>query len=480
MQITVLTMMYNEGQIAPFFLNHYKDFNIRVLLETDTDDRTENILMSYGNVTIIPCHIEGGIDDTQKVRLINKELNEIQADWVYVVDPDEFILPVSCETPQEFLKRQEGDVVGAWMYQVFRHKDDKDLDPTLPPIPQRLHGDPDRLSTSRTEHTCANALYVKPIVIRAGKGIQFEPGNHSIKGEFRICAERYHGVHWQMADPSIAIPRRMLRKKRISETNKQKGHGVQHWNVTETDIKEALKSHDNDPLLPILDNGVDLHFLKYLSFEINDECQLTNIHKGCPRNARKLIGKPLETSEIISFLHHCLRRDFRGMVNFHYYNEPLMSKKRMMEVMAAVPYANYSLWTNGFNLTAADAPLINLFSDVMVTIYPGVNIYNLNALSVACRNMRFQQGNLDNRILQIEGKEIKKCDRPNWELIVDYCGQGHVCCGDWKSEMYIGDIRDGHDRFLARWDLWRKQLLNKEFPEICKVCYARAPETSRL
>ncbi len=481
MRIGIITMMYNEEQMAHFFCNHYKDVDeIRVLLETDTDDKTESILLSYNNIKIIPCHIEEGLDDSQKVRIINEQLNLIKCDWVYVVDPDEFIFPASWENSKEFLKRQEGDIILAWLYQVYRHKDDKDLDYNDLPVPQRLHGDPDRLSTWQSEHTAANIYYVKPIVIRPGIGIQFKPGNHELEKEFNLCAERYSGVHWQMADPSLAISRRLLRKKRFSKENKEKGYGYQHFTVTKNDIVLACNSHKNDMVLPILDTHIDLHFLKHLAFEINDECQLTNLHKECPRNTRKLIGNPLETKDIIGFLHHCINRGFDGLVNVHYYNEPLLSKDKLIEIIEAVPEAKYSLWTNGINLSIEDKFLIKRFTDVMVTIYPETNTTALNILSDTCKNIRFQQGALDGRIQQIEGNNIERCGRPNWELIVDYCGKGHVCCGDWQSEMYIGDIRDGYDKFLSRWNLWRKQLLNHDFPNICKMCFARTPEMSRI
>lgn len=474
-------MMYNEELMAPFFCKHYKNVDeIRVLLETDTDDKTENILLSYNNVKIIPCHIKEGLDDTQKVQMINEQLNLIKCDWVYVVDTDEFIFPASWEDPKEFLKRQEGDVIYAWLYQVYRHKDDKDLDYDKSPIPQRLYGDPDRLSTLEAEHTASNNHYVKPIIVRPNLGIQFKPGNHKIENEFKICVERYHGVHWQMADPSLAIPRRLLRKKRFSEENKKNEQGFQHFTVTKNDIVKLCHSHKNDILLPIMDTHIDLHFLKHLAFEINNECQLTNLHKECPRNTRKLIGNPIETKDIIGFLQHCLKRGFDGLVNVHYYNEPLLSKDKLIEIINAVPEAKYSLWTNGINLSLDDESFIKRFTDVMVTIYPETNINVFNILSTTCKNMRSQQGFLDKRIHHIEGKEIERCGRPNWELIIDYCGKGHVCCGDWELEMYIGDIRDGYDMFLKRWDLWRKQLLNHEFPNICKVCFARTPEMSRV
>jgi len=52
-----------------------------------------------------------------------------------------------------------------------------------------------------------------------------------------------------MADPSIAIARRMARKARVSERNKLYQMGWQHYDVTEKKILEECEQHYNDPII---------------------------------------------------------------------------------------------------------------------------------------------------------------------------------------------------------------------------------------
>ena len=242
-------MVYDESSILPYFLRHYEYLDeIHVLYETDTTDRTLKILQQARNVTIEECHIEDGIDDIAKVELINDTVRRIKADWVYVLDSDEFIFPPG-ESPCDFLGRQHCDVVRAAMFQVYRHRTDRDLDPSLPPIPQRVHGDPDLSSTAEGPNRAGNAVYVKPIVVRPSRAIQFVPGNHALRGSLETASENYIGAHWQMADPAIAIERRMKRKARISARNRAKQMGWQNWSVTEEWLKAECDRHLDDPMI---------------------------------------------------------------------------------------------------------------------------------------------------------------------------------------------------------------------------------------
>jgi hypothetical protein len=251
-KIAVVTMVYNEALILPYFLRHYEYLDeIHVLYETDSTDDTLKILNQTPNVVIENCHIEGGLDDIEKVNLINDTLHGIKADWVYVVDTDEFIFPPN-ESPNDFLSRQNYDVVRAAMFQVYRHRTDKDLDPSLPPIPQRIHGDPDLFSTVEELNRACNAVYIKPIVVKPLSKIRFLPGAHVAEGNVKISPEFYMGVHWQMADPAIALDRRMKRKARISERNRAHGMGWQNWNVTEEWIRAECDRHLDDPIIEAL------------------------------------------------------------------------------------------------------------------------------------------------------------------------------------------------------------------------------------
>lgn len=52
-----------------------------------------------------------------------------------------------------------------------------------------------------------------------------------------------------MADPSIAVRRRMERKTRISERNKKNKMGWQHLSVTEAWIIAECERHLDDPII---------------------------------------------------------------------------------------------------------------------------------------------------------------------------------------------------------------------------------------
>jgi len=252
-KLAAVTMVYNEALILPYFLHHYRYLDeIHVLYETDSTDRSLEILMQAPNVVIAKCHIEGGLDDIEKIGRFNKALQRIRADWVYVVDPDEFVFPPRGESPHAFLQRQSCDVVRSGMYQVYRHRNDSDLDPSAAPIPQRIHGDPDLFSTERRTHRASNSVYVKPNIVRPSKTIRFLPGHHQIEGDPRASSELFVGAHWQMADPEIAIARRMERKARVSERNRALKMGWQHFDISIEKIKMECERHLDDPIIEAL------------------------------------------------------------------------------------------------------------------------------------------------------------------------------------------------------------------------------------
>lgn len=259
MKIAAVTMVYNEALILPYFLRHYEYLDeIHVLYEIDSTDNTIQLLNNASNTVVEYIHIKSGNDAIDRTDLINQTLYRIKADWVYVVDPDEFIFPPN-ETPHDFLSRQNYDVVRAAMFQVYRHRTDKDLDPSLPIIGQRIHGDPDVFSTVELPNRDFNAHYIKPIVIRPSRDIRFHPGQHSLEGNVKISPDFYMGAHWQMADQSIAIVRRMQLKARQSERHKALGLGRKNTNVTEEWIREECDRHLDDPfieeLIPVDDKN---------------------------------------------------------------------------------------------------------------------------------------------------------------------------------------------------------------------------------
>jgi hypothetical protein len=259
MKIDVISMWYNEAFLAPFFLKHYSFADtIHLLVDEETTDNTLEIVSKFENVEVIPVRFPDMLDDLLKVDTINRLYRSIDSDWVIVVDSDEFVfsLPLGLNIHEVLEKEKKYNLFNVHMWQVFRHRNDSDLNPDLPPILQRRHGDPDVSSA-------LNAAYIKPIVVRTTLDIEWLPGCHVIKSKNIIkrswdiirgkklfpSPQPIYGAHWAMADPEFAIQRRIRRMKRLSKRNLEMEWGLHNFNIDETKIREECERHLDDPLL---------------------------------------------------------------------------------------------------------------------------------------------------------------------------------------------------------------------------------------
>ena len=247
MKIAVVTVWCNEEDLAPFFLKHYSYVDdIFVYLDTATNDNTRSICSTCPKVTIRRIAYPQGYDPAFQVRTINQAARALKYDWVYAVDADEFIQqPKQYKSAKEFLLKQQKqgcNLVFAKMFQVYRHVTDKDLDVCQPVLAQRCHGDPD-LST------VFNRCYIKPNIVKPEVGIVWRVGCHNYRrnGRVKVAREQFFGAHWKMADPGLAIKRRMHNQARLSKKSRKKGRLWQDAHITKKAILEALKKHSHDP-----------------------------------------------------------------------------------------------------------------------------------------------------------------------------------------------------------------------------------------
>lgn len=247
MKIAIVTVWYNEEDLAPFFLKHYSYVDdVFVYLDTDTNDNTRSICAAHLNVTIRRITYPQGYDPALQARAVNQAVRALKHGWVYAVDADEFIQqPKQYKGAKEFLLKQQKqgyNLVFAKMYQVYRHFMDKDLDISKPVLPQRCHGDPD-LST------VFNRCYIKPVVVKPATGIVWRVGCHNYRRNDRVkvASEQFYGAHWKMADPSLAVKRRMHNQARLSKKSRKKGRLWQDAHITKKAILSALKKHSHDP-----------------------------------------------------------------------------------------------------------------------------------------------------------------------------------------------------------------------------------------
>lgn len=237
MKIEVITMWYNEEFLSRFFLNNYSFADkITVIIDKDSTDQCETIARSYPNTSIEYVHFPRMLETQIAVDRLNEASAKSTADWVMVVDCDEFISPRGI---REILENDSSDIIFVRFYQPFRHVTDSDLDPSISVFAQRRHGDPYVVKGQNREGK-------KPCVIRPRKRIRFMPGNHKIWNRHKYITSDtiLLGAHWTMADPCFCVERRTkFRRDRMSEANLKLGHNVHDHNITEEAILQECADH---------------------------------------------------------------------------------------------------------------------------------------------------------------------------------------------------------------------------------------------
>ena len=142
MRIEIVTVWYNEEFLAPFFLEYYKYVDkIHVIIDANTTDKSEKICSKYANVQIHHWEHPNEYNVWEKTDQLNSAINKLDCDWAYSLDADEFIFPETKENPRIFLEKQKNfNVIFVKFHEVYRHVTEENLDPLLPILDQRKHG----------------------------------------------------------------------------------------------------------------------------------------------------------------------------------------------------------------------------------------------------------------------------------------------------------------------------------------------------
>lgn len=243
-RVQVICFFYNEETLARLFIKHYAWADQILAIVSRSSDRTREWLESAPNVRVLDFEFPAGMDDNIKTQTINQLITSSSPfDWLIVVDSDEFIWSADKSLAKDYLETVSNDitVIKAKMRNVFRHYSETDIDPNQDPVPQRCHGDPDYQSSG-------NLPYQKPIIIRANHGITLGLGNHDQSGGVISANHWFDGSHWQNADPSLAITRRIRdRRDRQSDNNLKCGLGYHNHSITTESVLKFCAERTNCP-----------------------------------------------------------------------------------------------------------------------------------------------------------------------------------------------------------------------------------------
>ena len=244
MRISLVSRWYNEEFFAPFFLNHYQWVDeIIILLERFTSDRSAEIIEKYPNARVEFTDTDTLLNDRLLSNIVSDKIMTLDCDWAIRADADEYIFAPNGGDIREVLKEADGNLIYNWYRWVYRHESEKDLDPTLPTIPQRKHGG---------EYTIWPGMgdkYLKPSITKPEIGVRWNPGDQSIQPNKKVIKSTtvLDGAHWQMADKENACLRNHKNESRLSEENKKNNWGVK--NFTREMIEAECDSHLQDPIV---------------------------------------------------------------------------------------------------------------------------------------------------------------------------------------------------------------------------------------
>ncbi len=243
MKITVVSKWFEERELAPFFINHYSYADeIVIYLDKNSNDGTFEFIENNPKVKIVWGDSGGKLNDYDCVEAINKIAYNCKSDWLIYADADEFLFPANFEDPREVLANVDGNLVFAYIWDMYKHESELPLDYSNPSILQRRHGDPNSLIY---EHK-------KPTIIKPEIKIHWGIGCHEYNANSQIVPASIHfqGAHWQSADLDIACKRRIKNvKERLSDLNLQNNWAFHNFNITREELERIFEEHKNDPQL---------------------------------------------------------------------------------------------------------------------------------------------------------------------------------------------------------------------------------------
>lgn len=215
MKIQVITKSYREEFLIPLLVMHYEPW--------------------VDEITILTQKFPGGkIHEQLLTDWTNEAIAHSNADWVLVVDTDEFAYPLPRTLdPRATLEAETGDIIMCKMVRVWRHVDDEDIDRLKPPLEQRRHGIPD---------------HHKACIFRPSKGVRIGIGVHTVSHppDLKWGAD-WSAAHWANADPVFGVERRIRdRRDRLSDHNLANGFGVHE---DDDRLPEVYQSHMFDPIV---------------------------------------------------------------------------------------------------------------------------------------------------------------------------------------------------------------------------------------
>jgi len=209
MKIEVFAVCYNEERIMPYFLRHYSQFAKIFIFDNYSTDRSVEIAQKGGaNVSLFDT--KGTFDDGTNLEIKEHCWRDSQADWVIVIDLDEFVYHPHIV---DFLNKSLGTLIQPNMYEMFT--------PVFPTTTGQIY---EEVISGHPSWPKINLIQPSQI-----KEMNYIPGCHlaTPKGNVALVnTNEIKTLHMKHLGRQYTIDRNIMYGARLSKRNKKMGWGT--------------------------------------------------------------------------------------------------------------------------------------------------------------------------------------------------------------------------------------------------------------
>lgn len=230
MKTEIITAVYNEEYLLPYFINNHKWVDkITFLYDVDSTDNSKKIINdSYFDknhlfdVNVVQFK-QNGLNDFIMTDAINQQIRKSKADYIICLDADEFIIG---DVISEINKYQL-DYYNVSLFQMIKHDEENDW----------LHFNSS--IENQRKYGYIESDYIKPCIFKNHKGYSVYYGKHFLMKHDKIQPKLsshnlFKGMHLNLLNKEFALERYKNRCNRISDENRKANMGIQYFQYNES------------------------------------------------------------------------------------------------------------------------------------------------------------------------------------------------------------------------------------------------------
>lgn len=237
--VHLYAVCWNEEKIIPFFLQHYNGFvDHYYIYDNYSDDATDTLLAAQSNITVRKYDTGDTFNDIVHQQIKNSAWKQSRgkADWVIVIDMDEFLYHPQME---QFLTQNS-------RITLFKPQGFNMVTNTFPLNDKKL--------IESVNKGVQNDYYSKSVLFNPHKIINtnYEPGAHDIypEGIISILSDpTFKLLHYKNLGIDYVLNRFKLYKERISKINKEQHLALHYETHTKQIVKEITRDIENATLV---------------------------------------------------------------------------------------------------------------------------------------------------------------------------------------------------------------------------------------